>query len=368
MDVNEDPSQRLESLTPRADDGSAATAAAAAERPPQTVWPGVLFWLALGAGYLALGMTAFFKDLWFVAPLIAAIVIAQAVERAPRVRRLCGRVITAAALGGIIFGSQLLIHRNSLDFRTEIHAEAMVVAMFVGSFAILLCLLRGVRGRFFPALGLDPASSLHATAAAMFVLSLMFVGWLFVALLDEPGETILVDLKDPIVALLTDIPLALAGVGYLIRRDLRQTLMRLGLVPITFREMGAAVLVTVPLVLAVALFERAEEAFLPEIHALEDRFPMKFADVSPVLGIPAMSLAAGVGEEAIFRGALQPRFGIVLTSLLFAAMHIQYQLPGMILIFWISVFLGIVRNRKSTTFTVFVHMAYDLIAFSLAEF
>jgi membrane protease YdiL (CAAX protease family) len=168
--------------------------------------------------------------------------------------------------------------------------------------------------------------------------------------------------------LLTDVPLALAGVGFLIRRDFRQSLVRLGFVPITIREFVQAVVVTVPLVAAVALFEFAEEAFFPEIHALEDRFPLEFANVSPFVGVPAVSLAAGVGEEAIFRGALQPRFGIILTSLLFAALHLQYQLPGMIVIFCIGVILGILKNWKSTTFTACVHMLYDLIPFSLPDF
>jgi membrane protease YdiL (CAAX protease family) len=202
----------------------------------------------------------------------------------------------------------------------------------------------------------------------MFVFTLVLCGGIFVLLLDDPGETIFLYLKDPVISLLSDVPLALAGVGFMLRRDLKQSLGRLGFSSISPKEFGWAVGVTVPILLGVLLFDLAEKLLLPEIHALEDRFPMKFANVSPLLGIPAVSLAAGVGEEAVFRGALQPRFGIVLTALLFAALHIQYQLPGIIVIFIIGIVLGVMRKRKSTTFTACVHMVYDIMAFLLPDF
>ncbi|MGH7846943.1 MAG: CPBP family intramembrane glutamic endopeptidase [Candidatus Binatia bacterium] len=331
-------------------------------------WPGVLLWLALAVAYVGLALTGSVEDLWFAAPLIVTLVIAQILETAVWIRRVIGLVAIFLALSAIAVASRFLIWKDALPLREEIHAETIVLCVFIGSSLALPCLLRGFRIHLFPAAGLNPNSSLHTTAAVMFLFTLMMVRWLFVMLSEEPGETILLDLKDPIISLLTDIPLALAGVGFLMRRDLKQSLVRLGFVPITLREFVQAVAVTVPLVLGVVLFEFAEEVFFPEIHALEDRFPLEFANVSPLLGIPALSLAAGVGEEAVFRGALQPRFGILLTSLLFAALHVQYQLPGMILIFGIGVILGIMRNRKSTTFTACVHMVYDIIAFSLPDF
>jgi hypothetical protein len=86
------------------------------------------------------------------------------------------------------------------------------------------------------------------------------------------------------------------------------------------------------------------------------------------VGAPLVALAAGVGEEAVFRGALQPRFGVPLTALLFAAVHVQYEIPGIVLIFLIGVALGILRERTSTTFTAVAHMLYDIAAFLLPDF
>jgi len=41
-----------------------------------------------------------------------------------------------------------------------------------------------------------------------------------------------------------------------------------------------------------------------------------------------LGLSAGIGEEITLRGALQPKLGLALTSLLFAALHVQYSWYG----------------------------------------
>jgi CAAX protease family protein len=332
------------------------------------LWRGALLWLGLCVGYIASAMTGSGADLWFAALLIIILVLAQTIETTIWARRFIGMATILLVLSAISLSSLFLVWKNALPLRKDIHAETIVLCVFIGSSLVLPCLLRGFRAHLFPAMGLNPNSSLHTTTAVLFVVTLMAARWLSDLLSDLAGGTVLMGPKDPIISLLTDVPLALVGVGFLMRRDLKQSLVRLGFVPITVRELVQAVVVTVPLVLAVIFLEVAEEVFLPEIHALDKRFPLKFVNLPPFLGVSAISLAAGVGEEAIFRGALQPRFGIFLTSLLFAALHFQYQLPGTIIIFCIGVILGIMRNRKSTTFTASVHMVYDIIAFSLPDF
>ena len=52
-------------------------------------------------------------------------------------------------------------------------------------------------------------------------------------------------------------------------------------------------------------------------------------------------------------------------ALLFGALHVQYQVPGMIVIVLIGIALGIVKERTSTTFTAVVHVFYDIGAFLL---
>jgi membrane protease YdiL (CAAX protease family) len=338
--------------------------AAPAAKP---LWAGVLFWLALCAVYLGIG-NAGLIELWFVTPFVFALVASQALEARTWMRLFIGVVAISLALLTIVVGVSMLVWRQALWLPDEPYIYPLAICLILLGCLALPCLIRRVRASIFPAIGLNQESALHATTAVMFVVVLVSCGGIFVLLLNNPGETILVHLKDPIISLLSDIPLALAGVGLMLKRDFKQSLERLGFFSISWRDLGWAAVVSVSLILAVLLFEFAEKLLLPEIHALEDRFPMKFANVSPLLGIPAVSLAAGLGEEAVFRGALQPRFGIILTALLFAALHVQYQLPGIVLIFVIGIFLGILRKRKSTTFTACVHIFYDTIAFLLPDF
>jgi membrane protease YdiL (CAAX protease family) len=73
-------------------------------------------------------------------------------------------------------------------------------------------------------------------------------------------------------------------------------------------------------------------------------------------------LSAGVGEEVTLRGGLQPRLGIPLTALLFAALHVQYSWFGMGLVFALGLALGLIRKHASTTAAIVVHGIYDMLA------
>jgi hypothetical protein len=44
---------------------------------------------------------------------------------------------------------------------------------------------------------------------------------------------------------------------------------------------------------------------------------------------------------------------------------VQYQVPGIVMIFAVGLALGLLKQWTSTTFTVIVHVVYDLGAFLL---
>jgi membrane protease YdiL (CAAX protease family) len=52
----------------------------------------------------------------------------------------------------------------------------------------------------------------------------------------------------------------------------------------------------------------------------------------------------------------------VLTSLLFASLHIQYSWMGMAVILLLGLTLGVIRRRASTTVAIGVHVLYDVVA------
>jgi membrane protease YdiL (CAAX protease family) len=321
---------------------------------------------------VGLGFWGLVEGLWLVTPFIVILTIARAVEKRPRLRRALGMTagfvaLVSALLGLAIWfwGEQIADPQDPKDVRV---AATLAGCLLVTGLLTLLCLIRRVRARLFPRLGVDSDSAVHTSAAVMFVLMLALAAGLFLLLLDEPGETILLYLTDPLISLLSDIPLALVGVGFLMTRDLKGTLARLDFRAIGARQVGWTAVMAVLFLIAVGLLDYGEKLWLPDIHALENRFPLEFVNVSPFVGALLVSLAAGVGEEAVFRGALQPRFGLVPTALLFASAHVQYQVPGVIVIFFVGVALGIIKERTSTTFTACVHMFYDIGAFLLPDF
>jgi membrane protease YdiL (CAAX protease family) len=75
----------------------------------------------------------------------------------------------------------------------------------------------------------------------------------------------------------------------------------------------------------------------------------------------AVSLSAGVVEETFFRGFLQPRVGIVLSTAFFALAHLSYQQPfmlvGITLLSLIYAFL--VRWRQSIWAAIAAHALFD---------
>ncbi len=86
-----------------------------------------------------------------------------------------------------------------------------------------------------------------------------------------------------------------------------------------------------------------------------------FARFMTPLGVVALSVSAGVGEELAFRGVLQPRLGVLLTNLMFTTLHAwQYNFDGLLLIFCVGAVMGLLRKRYNTVTAVLAHASYDL--------
>jgi hypothetical protein len=76
-----------------------------------------------------------------------------------------------------------------------------------------------------------------------------------------------------------------------------------------------------------------------------------------------VSTVVGIGEELLFRGALQPRFGNTYTSILFASLHFQYlSVIALLEIFIISYILGMIKEKSNTTTTIIIHILYDFVS------
>lgn len=325
---------------------------------------GALVWLLLCAAFVALDQARLADGLMLPVPLIAALVLARVPLIVEGVRRH-GRLVAVAAAGVSVLLAGLTWRWGLAvdDFSTL----RVAIALLVAAALILALHWPRVRRLLLEPIGLDPQSPVHVVVAVAIVVSLVSSAVAYLELSDEPSATIPFHATDSMVSIVTDAALALAGVGLGLVRGLRGTLTRLGLGPLRLRQVPWAVAAALVVHLAVAAMERTESVLLPSVHALEDRFDYEFIGIPPLVGAAALSVTAGVGEELLFRGALQPWLGIMLTAALFATLHVQYQLPGIFMIFFVGVALGVLRRQTSTTFAALVHVLYDLGAF-LADF
>ncbi len=83
----------------------------------------------------------------------------------------------------------------------------------------------------------------------------------------------------------------------------------------------------------------------------------------PVVVRVAVSLSAGFFEETFFRGLLQPRVGILLSTAFFALAHLSYDQPFMLVgVTLLSVlFSWLLVWRQSIWAAIAAHSTFDLI-------
>ena len=80
-----------------------------------------------------------------------------------------------------------------------------------------------------------------------------------------------------------------------------------------------------------------------------------------------VAVLAAICEEILFRGALQPVFGLVISSLFFTALHLQYALtPAALILFVVALGFGLLRKHVSTTAAIIAHALYNILPILLA--
>jgi membrane protease YdiL (CAAX protease family) len=176
--------------------------------------------------------------------------------------------------------------------------------------------------------------------------------------------------RDQLYVLVWLVPAAILAAGYPIRRSLRETLKRVGLVRPSRGQILLALGVTAALVLLGTGFDNGvawlwQRLGWPQTDANAFNELIKFA-VSP-LGAVVVGVTAGVGEELAVRGVLQPRLGILLSNLFFTALHaFQYNFDALLSVFLLGLVLGCIRKYTNTTTSALIHGLYDFTLVLLA--
>lgn len=208
-------------------------------------------------------------------------------------------------------------------------------------------------------------SSLLLGAIAFFAVSLIEVG-------QEPSELGAEPVSEVELILMATLEVALAYVvvGVPMRRTFREATARLGILLPTWRTPLVAVGFLVLAYLCAFVGGLLTDVFQPGVsEQLGEVVEDVTGEVQNPFGAVLLGICAGVGEEALFRGALQPRFGLVVTSATFALIHTQYGLSYVILgLFGVGIVLGLERRYFGTVAAMLTHAIFNAIAVLLQAY
>jgi membrane protease YdiL (CAAX protease family) len=158
---------------------------------------------------------------------------------------------------------------------------------------------------------------------------------------------------------------ATLAVGFGVRRNWRECLERLGLVRLSPRQIGLALgLTALVFVLSEGVDFVANHFW--SLYAWPTTEGKAFYDMFKALSSPVgaivIGVTAGLGEEVLVRGMLQPRLGILLSNLFFTALHAyQYNWDSLLWMFVFGLALGLIRKRTSTSVCAIVHGGFDFV-------
>jgi len=220
--------------------------------------------------------------------------------------------------------------------------------------------------------GFDPRSTVHAVALVfcLYLLGTQFLSFVLGGGLEGVAEGFAEGLTtwDLVLNGLPLFIIPVLGVGWGVRRNLRQTLDRLGIGPLTVQGLGVAVGMAVALLILVSIVGSTWQLLTPP-ETFEEQTQASDALAESVTTIwlaLVLATSAAISEEIAFRGALQPVFGFWATALIFALTHMQYALtPATLIIFGVAVAFGWLRMRYNTTVAIVTHFFYNFIPLAL---
>ena len=306
-------------------------------------------------------------------PFVALVVVANLGEQRPWARYTTYALLVLTDLA--LLGVAALALLTELVMRLAPEAmpaqglspswPAAAAVCTVTALLAALPLVPAVRRWIARILPIDPESIVHMTvlAFAVYEVGLSLGQMALIGDLANLAQTgMSLSIWDVLLSGLPLLLFAVLGVGLFMRRSGVQVLERLGLRVPNWRQLLLAVgLVGVLLAFDFGVnsaWERLDPAGYDSLKQVTDQL---FGGLMTVGGAIVLGLSAGISEEMLFRGAVQPRLGLLLAAGLFAIGHLQYGLTVATLeVFVIGLVLGLVRNRTNTTTAILIHAGYNM--------
>jgi CAAX protease family protein len=244
-------------------------------------------------------------------------------------------------------------------------AQPLGIGIMVTAAVAAVVASNPVRARLTRVLPIDPHNPVHALALVLAVIllgsqiALVTFSDVLAADRSQPPLTVL-DLFAQEVPFLI---IAVTGVGLFVRRNGPETTVRLGVVRPAWWQ------ITLALTAAGVFFAFGQSvdwlshSLTPQIaHNVDITTQHVFGGLGNPIGIAALALLPAICEEILFRGAIQPRLGLVVTALLFTSIHTQYSVSfDTFAVFVLAMGLGVIRKYTNTTTSSICHAAYNLV-------
>jgi membrane protease YdiL (CAAX protease family) len=280
-------------------------------------------------------------------------------------------VFATSIIPGITADMPEMTHENALSVGVVSQVAAMLggLMLFSGRFRQWFAERLGRHGAF------RPTSTVHRTA---FVLGVLLLANTFITVLQLGGVQGLAEEYadqpigqwDAVLNLFGMVAVALLGVGWLVRRNWSHTRQRLDLRFPTMDDAVWGLGTAFACLVLIFVFVSLLTVLLPlDVIENQGAASNQIATIlSQSLWIAFLAAAsAAIGEEILFRGALQPVFGIIPTTLFFALLHSQYALtPSSIAIILVGGAFGWLKQRQSTTAAIIAHFAYNFVLLGMA--
>jgi membrane protease YdiL (CAAX protease family) len=316
-------------------------------------------------------------------PFIILALLAYGGLRSTALRALAWIWLAVLTLGAALVAFSSL--NDALPPAAQLGAEEPAPELWVAAVWIALglvagwaCALPPIRAHLARLIPIDPDSYIHAIALVV-VVSVTIVFTVPVAVLGEPpllaqlardgAGPIEGDSRDDVYRLLWLIPAAMLAVGWPLVREWRGALARLGLVRPTLRQVGLALCAGAAMVILFGLLDYLIAGAWEALNwpaTDEETFEELIAYTLTPVGALVIGVTAGLGEELGVRGVLQPRLGVWLSNLFFAALHaLQYNFDAILSVFLAGLVFGLIRRKTNTTTSAIVHGFYDFLLIML---
>jgi len=339
--------------------------------PPSPLEPrsderGLTVWLGIVAAAFAASALFGQAELGLLTALGGMFAVAHAVDRDERWTLLHNFLAWIPPVTGALMFAGMAWYLSTV---TLTPAERMtgIVSSVVAAALSLLLLVRPLTDALARLLFRSPDTG-HTTRLGARLVAMGFLlavpGWLLLKGMAASSDLdpLALGTSSFIGSLIGFTLLSLGAVGFLIGRDVREMAARLGIRRMAGRDVLAVVLGLFAILALNVAMEWFAQRFAPESFARDQAMNELIAGRLSRTETLLLGVSAGVGEELAMRGALQPRFGLIGTSLLFAVLHVQYSPIGILTIAALGMLLGLIRKRTSTSTAIAVHVLYDIVA------